>query len=173
MGMFNVVLEDKERLSLAIETGYLEIIFENEKFLNEDVKIFTRPDNTKNYVLIRNKGTGGSSDLDIAHPATVKFIKGREFLHDGKPGLPFEVEEDDTPAYISPDADTPFNRSKLGKNDEKFVKLIVDDNRDLIREYWDLDKDNPEHIKRMNEIEKEIANKYGKKAKIVKSPSLN
>lgn len=169
MGLFS--LSDKEKLDIAIETGYFAVIFETDINLNEDVRILNSPDNTKNYVLIRNKGTGGSSNIDIAHMATVKLIKGNEFSHKGDLGLPFEIDGDNN-VHISSSANIPKNTSKLKKNDIKFVQLIVKDNIDDIREYWNLDRNNHDDVKRMKEIEDKICKKYGNKVSVIKSPPI-
>ena len=97
MSMFTGNLTDDEMLQIAMEQNYIGIVFENEQFVNEDMKILQSADNYDNYLLIRNKSTGGSNSNDIEHNPTAKFVKKNEFIHNGHKGLPYEVKEDIEP----------------------------------------------------------------------------
>ena len=102
------------------------------------------------------------------HNPTIKYIKGDKFKHDGKFGLPFDIEKGSTPK-ISKKADKKENTSKLKSSDRKFINSFYKDNEDEILEYWDLNPNILSDAKRMVEIQNKIMDKYS--TNIKKSPN--
>jgi len=159
MGMFNKGLTDKAEVVLAIKHGKFYIEFENDQYIKEDIEI-SQNKKPNNYILIRNKYTGGHNNKPISHNMTFKYIRGGEFNHNGDLGLPFDLIKGESPK-ISRKANTADNKKKLNNKDMKFINLIWKENEDEIQEYWDLNPDNHDDKIRMKEIENIITNKYG------------
>ena len=159
-----IILEDNDgfiSLENAIMTDKVNILFgEMTESIEESIRISDKS-NKELFVLIRNRIIDGENSKPIPHPTpTVKLCRGNIYIGPkGKKGLPFEIEPE-IKLYKSADTDKNRKLLKQNKNDLKYLKMIVNDNFDDIKLYWEADPYTNEGIALINSIRYKIAQKY-------------
>lgn len=161
-------IEDNEiytiqELSEMINNNDVHIVFSENTFeYITEFDVRTKGDK-KRIILIRNKYLDGSSGQPIQHDPSLKYIYGKEYMHDGMPGLPFEVNKEFKGTLkIQGKAANRNKVSDIDNDGKKMIKTILKNDSEKIYKYWYLKPDVPEEYEEMKQIENDLVNKYAK-----------
>lgn len=155
-----------ETIREKLKTNEVNIVFGRYSELIEEA-IPVRNKSSKLVILIRNRELDGDNGKPIPHEeCTVKMIRQDIYKGpNGKKGLPVTVEA----IELYKKADNNYNRTLLKKNkdDVKYLKKIIKDNKEEILMYWNADPYTEEGQEIINDIRNKISKKYNLNLKLL------